>query len=185
MTGMATMENNGNGHGQVLENVELSLRERVFALLSESGTSPEQDLKVLSQCASHIRNRMLVEKIAKSCKLKLSGFLFNNALELYYDLKSGREEMGYISKGWEDPGFRIGDLIEIPKPEAARFKAGIRQLRKFCAVNGIGITVARKKGCIEIQMDGVIYSEGFNKKTFKSTLETLNECVQKANELIG
>lgn len=69
-----------------------------------------------------IRNTRLIEEIAKACKLKLSGFLVNDALELYYDLKRGREEMGYISKGWEDPGFRLGDLITVPRCKVARFK---------------------------------------------------------------
>ena len=53
----------------------------------------------MTQCALHIRNKMLIEKTAKACKLKLSGFLVNDALELYYDLTRGQEEMGYISRG--------------------------------------------------------------------------------------
>lgn len=47
------------------------------------------------------------------------------------------------------------------------------------------MTVNKAKDSIEIQMDSVIYSDGFNKKTFISTLETLHECVEKAKELIG
>jgi hypothetical protein len=107
------MHSNGNGQGALPVTDERGLRKQLFALLSRSKTSVEQDLKALTQCASHIRNRTLVEKIAKSCRLKLSGFLVNDALELYYDLKRGNAEMGYISKGWEDPGFRIGDLITV------------------------------------------------------------------------
>jgi hypothetical protein len=179
------MQPNGNGHGQVLVDNECALRRQVFALLSESKTSVEQDLKVLSQCASHIRNRLLVENLARRCKLKLSGFLINDGLELYYNLSRGRDDMGYVSKGWEDPGFRIGDIISVPRSKAAKFKACLPQIRKFCAVNGIAMTVKRTKESIEIQMDGVIYSEGFNKKTFVSTLDTLHECVEKATTLIG
>ena len=52
-------------------------------------------------------------------------------------------------------------------------------------MNGIAMTVSKTKELIDIQMDGVIYSEGFNKKTFVSTLNTLHECVEKAKELIG
>ncbi len=79
----------------------------------------------------------------------------------------------------------IGDLVVTPKSEAAVFKAKVRQLRQFCATNGITITVERTKDSIDIYMDGVIYSEGFNKETFLQTLETLNECVEKAQELMG
>ena len=179
------MESNGNGHVQLPVNIELSLRDRIFAVLAASKTSRQEYLKALSQCASHIRNKMLVERTTRACKLKLSGFQFGKVLEIYYDIKRGSEEMGYVSKGWEDPGFRIGDLLAIPKSKAVRIKACIGQIRKFCAVNGIGMTVAKTKESIDISMDGVIYSEGFNKKTFVSTLETLHECVEKAKELIG
>jgi hypothetical protein len=176
---------NGNGQGQVMPNDECSLRRQVFCLLGKSKTSVEQDLTVLTQCASHIRNTMRIEKAARACKLKLSGFLVSDVLELYYDLKRGREEMGYISKGWEEPGFRIGDLIAVPKSKSRRLKACLPQIRKFCATNGIAMTVKKTKESIEIQMDGVIYSEGFNKKTFLNTLDTLHECVERTEELIG
>ncbi|MFI5342037.1 MAG: hypothetical protein ACHQ7N_19640 [Candidatus Methylomirabilales bacterium] len=100
-----------------------SLRQQVFALLHESTTSAEEDLKALSQCAAHIRNRMIVEGIARDCGLTLARFLTNDDLELYYAIRRGRHDMGYIAKGWEDPGFRIGDLVEIDPWEADILKA--------------------------------------------------------------
>jgi hypothetical protein len=115
--------------------------------------------------------------------MTLSGFSTGDSLELYYDIARGQQDIGYISKGWEDPGFRIGDLIQIPKRRAAQFRSTIKQIRKLCAVNGIGVTVERTKDTIEIQVDGVIYNEGFSKKTFKKTLETLNECVQNIRQM--
>lgn len=93
--------------------------------------------------------------------------------------------MGYICKGWEDPGFRIGDLIEVAKDRAAKCKAAVAQIRKLCAVNGIGMTIEKSRGAFEIALDGVIYSEGFNKKTFKQTIETVNEVVQQVRLMIG
>ena len=162
-----------------------SLRDQVFALLNKKKASFEDALKALSQCEAHIQNRVVVEKIAKECGLKLSRFLANDELELYYDLKRGRHDMGYISKGWEDPGFRIGDLIEIEKWKEELFKANAYELLRFCATNGIVMTVEEGKDTITLQMEGVIYSEGFNKDTFSKTLETLNECVEKAQELLA
>lgn len=162
-----------------------SVREKLFAVLIDSGVSANDALKVLSQCQAHIRNTIMVETIAKECGLKVSGFRANEHLELYYDLKRGRHEMGYISKGWDDPGFRIGDLVKIPKQKLAVFKSSVLKILKFCTTNGIGMTVEQEKDTIEIQMDGVIYSEGFNKTTFMKTLETLNECVEKAEDMMG
>ena len=162
-----------------------SIRDRIFVLLEKNKASFEDALKALSQCEAHIQNRMMVENIATECGLKLSRFLASDELELYYDLKRGRHDMGYISKGWEDPGFRIGDLIDMEKWKEESFKANAYQILRFCATNGIVITVEETKDKITLQMEGVIYSEGFNKDTFLKTLETLNECVQKAQDLIG
>ena len=162
-----------------------SLRDRLFAVLSNNKVPADKALKVLSQCEAHIRDRMMLETIVKECGLKMSRFIANDELELYYDLKRGRHDMGYISKGWEDPGFRIGDLLEIPKDKIHSLKACAYQILKLCAANGIVMTIAERKDTVEIQMDGVIYSEGFNKDTFMKTLETLNECVEKAEDLIA
>jgi hypothetical protein len=162
-----------------------SLRGQLFAVLNDSKVSADKVLKALSQCEAHIRNRIMVETIAKECGLKLSRFLANDALELYYDLKRGRHDMGYISKGWDDSGFRIGDLIKIPKDKIYSLKACAYQILKFCATNGIAMTIAERKDTVEIHMDGVIYSEGFNKNTFMNTLETLNECIEKAESLLA
>jgi len=162
-----------------------SIRDQIFALLNKKKASFEIALKALSQCEAHIRNRMMVENIARECGLKLSRFLANDKLELYYDLKRGRHDMGYISKGWEDPGFRIGDLIVMEKLKEESFKANAYEILRFCATNGIVITVEEGKDTITLQMEGVIYSEGFNQDTFLKTLETLNECVEKVQDLIG
>ena len=154
------------------------LRQQIFELLRESPTSVGEDLEALSQCLAHIQNRMLVEGIARELGLSLARFLTNDALELYYDIKRGRHEMGYISKGWEDPGFRIGDLVEIDQWEADAFKANANSIMRFCATNGIGATVREAPSIIEIHLDGVLYSEGFNRDTFSQTLEAVNACVE-------
>lgn len=160
------------------------LRQQVFALLRESTTSVEEDLEALSQCEAQIRNRMTVEGIARECGLSLTGFLTNDALELYYDIKRGRHDLGYISKGWDDPGFRIGELVEIGPWEADAVKANTPHLLRFCATNGIALTVQETPTTLTIQLDGVIYSEGFNRNTFLQTLDSLNACVEKIHTLI-
>ncbi len=160
------------------------LRDHILAILNGSTTTVTEDLDALAQCAAHIRNRMIVEGIARECGLSLTGFLTNDALELYYDIKRGRHDMGYFSKGWEDPGFRIGDLVEIDLWEADILKANTPHIIRFCATNGIAMTVQETPITIIIQLDGVIYSEGFNRDTFEKTLDSLNACVEKIHTLI-
>jgi hypothetical protein len=161
-----------------------SLRQQVFALLHESTTSAEEDLEALSHCTAHIRNRMIVEGIARDCGLTLARFLTNDALELYYAIRRGRHDLGYIAKGWEDPGFRIGDLVEIDLWEADILKVNTPHIMRFCATNGIAMTVQETPTTIIIQLDGVIYGEGFNRDTFEKTLDSLNVCVEKIHTLI-
>jgi len=76
-------------------------------------------------------------------------------------------------------------LIEIEKSKEELFKGNAYEILRFCATNGIVLTVEETKDTITLQMEGVIYSEGFNKDTFLKTLETLNECVEKAQELLA
>ena len=161
------------------------LRQQVFAVLRDSTTTVEEDLGALSHCAAHIRNRMIVEGIARDCGLSLTAFLTNDALELYYAIRRGRHGLGFIAKGWDDPGFRIGDLVEIGPWEADAFKAQAAELARFCAIRGIAMTlVTRTPMSAEVQLDGVIYIEGFNRNTFQKTLDSVNECVERTQTVI-
>ncbi len=161
------------------------LRDQIFALLRESTTSVREDLEALSQCMGHIQNRMVVEGIARECGLTLTRFLTNDTLDVYYDIKRGRHDLGYISKGWDDPGFRIGDTVEIDPWEADALKGHAAELAQFCATRGMAMTLATRNPMrTEIQMDGVIYSEGFNRDTFQKTLDSLNTCIEKVRTLL-
>ena len=140
----------------------------------------------LSQFDAPVQNRVMVEIVIAACGLELAGFLTNEDLELYYNISRGGHDMGYISKGWDDPGFRIGDLIllkEGQKDDAAR--ACSKEILNHCAVNGIAVTAEMRDDIYELALDGVIYTEGFNKATFIKTLETLNECAEKVRALLS
>jgi len=142
-------------------------------------------LKVLTQCQAHVRNRMIIEEITRKCGMTLSGFLSDEHQEFYYDLKQGRHDVGYVSKGWDDPGFRVGEIVEIPKWQIADMKEHVYALLTFCAIQGVTVTIEEKEKSIELHMDSVIYLEGLNKRVFEQVLHHLNECVGKAHELIG
>jgi len=161
------------------------LRDSIFHLLRDSHTSLEEDLLALRQCTSQIKDDDMVQDLATECGFKLCGGRMNEHLELYYDIRQGGHCLGYISKGWNDPGFRVGDMITIPRSRIDFFKQNAYSLLRFCATNGIVMTVEETEVAIKIWLAGLIYSDGFNAGTFKHTLETLNECVEKAGELMG
>jgi len=160
------------------------LRAQIFALLNKEKISADLALKVLAQCQSHVRNRIILGGIGKECGVTLSGFVTNEHLELYYDLKQEGHDVGYISKGWDDPGFRIGDLVKVPRWENADMNEHLLALLTFCATQGVGMSIEEKKEIIKIQFDSVIYSEGLNKRIFEQVLHHMQECVEKAHELI-
>ena len=63
------------------------MRAQIFALLNKEKASADLALKVLAQCQSHVRNRIVIEGIGKECGVTLSGFRTGEHLELYYDMK--------------------------------------------------------------------------------------------------
>lgn len=161
------------------------LRKQIFALLNKKKASADMALNALTQCQEHIRNRISIEGIGKECGMALSGFRADEHLELHYDLKQGRHDVGYISKGWDEPGFRIGDIVEVPKWKIADMKEHMYTLLKFCATRGVIVTIEEKETSIEMQLESVIYLEGLNKRVFEQVLQYLQECVEKAHELIA
>ena len=161
------------------------LRAQIFALFNKKKTSPELALNILTQCQSHIRNRIMIEGLGKECGVRLSGFLTNEHLELYYNLKQGRHDGGYISKGWDDPGFRVGEIIDVPKWNNADMKEHLYVLLTYCATQGVAVTIEEKESLIELHLDSVIYSEGLSRRVFEQALHHLQECVEKAHELIA
>lgn len=161
------------------------LREQIFEVLSRSKTPEDGWVTILSQCTAQVRNKAIVKRIARECDLTLSGFRSDAALELYFDISHGEREMGYIAKGWADPGFRIGDLIEVTTSKTVTLLTNAFQVMKVCATNGIGISIHETADSIELALDGVIYSEGFNRETFRKTLDTLRECIKEVRVLVG
>src|SRR5262249_36277157 len=119
------------------------------------------------------------------CGLKLAGSRSDPHLELYFDITRGEEELGYIAKGWDAPGFRVGDVVEVSPKKTATLMTNAFQIMRVCATQGIGISIDERLGGIELALDGVIYSEGFNRETFKQTLDAVCDCTQKVRGLVG
>lgn len=52
--------------------------------------------------------------------------------------------MGYISKGWDDPGFEVGDLLVVPGSQLEAVKNHAQTLMKYCATRGVTLTAERR-----------------------------------------
>lgn len=162
-----------------------SMRRAIFALLNAHKVSPDTALNTLAQCHSHVRNRVNIEEMVRACGMTASGFLSNEHLELYYDLKQGRHAVGYVSKGWDDPGFRIGEIVEVPKWQIADMEEHLCALIEFCTVQGVTITVTENDASIELQLEAVVYSEGMRREVFEQVVHHVHLCIENAHELIA
>lgn len=154
-------------------------RTRVLDILQESGLSMSQAAEVLSQCHRHVQNRTAVEEMARESGLHLEEFRTNEDLELYYDIGKDGHDVGFISKGWGEPGFRIGELLILPADTLDTFRARAPQIMDLCSTSGVACTGTLITDGLEVGLSDNIYAEGFNRATFLRTLEAVHDCAVK------
>jgi hypothetical protein len=164
--------------------VEKTLRDQILNLIKTQSNPYDKIVKALNECRNYFYDQAILEKTAKESGFRLSNFQSNQTLELIYDISKGRYEIGYISKGWNDPGFRIGNLLVIPNVQMQVLQSCIMKILDICAVRGFSATITNQKDFIELHIDSVVYSEGFNQKVFVQVVDNLNECVEKTHELL-
>ena len=168
-----------------LPNDSTSLRASLLQAIADANIPGADSVKALAQCQAHFANRGLVEETLQKCGLLASGFLANEHLELYYDIARGRRDLGYICKGWDDPGFRIADVVPVPAGKIQTLKQHAPALMQFCATRGVALTgETNASGRMEFSMESVIYSDGFNQKVFAQVLDCLTECVEEARTIM-
>lgn len=157
----------------------------VLAVLQEYQLSMDQAVKVLAQCHRHIQNRMAIEGMASESRLKLDGFRTGEDMDLYYDIAKDGYDIGFISKGWDEPGFRIGELLILPAEAVDAFRRRAPEIMDFCSTNGIVCTGKLTPEGLELSLIDNIYSDGFNIITFVQTLEAVQACAERVRQLLG
>jgi hypothetical protein len=158
-----------NLQGQALASV-------ILRAIGETDPPRGVALSALSYCRNQFENRTAVETAILVSGCTATGFLWNEDLELYYDIAKDGEEVAFISKGWDDPGFRLGELVTVSGDKIHR----LEDVKKFCATNGIVMSFQENEmSDYEVVLEQVIYSTGFDGRTFAQALSTLIECSDK------
>lgn len=160
-------------------------RMRVFSVLQASDLSMSLAAKALAQCHRHIQHRATLEAMANESGLQLDGFQTNEDLELYYAIAKDGHDVGFISKGWDDPGFRVGELLVLPADSLDAFRARAPQIMDFCSTNGVVCTGRLTPAGLELSLLDNIYSEGFNIATFLQTLEAVHICAARVRAIMS
>jgi len=156
-----------------------TFRVQLLVSLSSAGLSLDQSSQILQQCYSLLKNRKLVEDVARELGLNLSGFEMNQDLELYYDVLKDDKDLGFISKGWGEPGFRVGNIITLQKKSAVTFEKKKNEFLEFCATRGVACYDHLIEGGVEVVLLDNVYEEGFNASVFSQMLQVIGECEEK------
>lgn len=132
------------------------------------------------------KNIQKVKNIAEKTGFKLKDFRTNRALELFFNIYQGRETCCYISKGWDDPGFRIGEVIVLNKSHRF-FKEIFYDIFRICSRNLISLAVLKERGpnSVTLSLETAIYKGGFNQGAFKQTIINLKETLEKIRPLLN
>ena len=161
------------------------LRDEIFKLFINNKVPHKDAEQVLSQSLSYVRDSKAINLVAEELGLKLSRFISTNVLEVYYDIEKEGREVGYISKGWEESGFRIGEIIMCEGGQLASFKANSDKILNVCATPGFGLGVKVIDNSLELDLNIIIYQDGFNAKVVSEALKNLELTVIKIKALIS
>lgn len=158
-----------NLQGQALASV-------ILRSIDEAAPPRGVALSALSYCRNQLENRTNVETAILVSGCSTTGFLWNEDLELYYDIAKNGEDVAFISKGWDDPGFRLGQIVTVSGDKTDQ----LEDVKKFCGTNGIVMSIQENdESDYEVVLEQVIYSTGFDGRTFSQALSTLIECSNK------
>jgi hypothetical protein len=152
------------------------VRAAAIEALAKLRLGREEATNALTDCRRQLEHKALVERVVAEAGYGTSRFLWDEHMELYFDLTDNDRDVGCISKGWEDHGFRIAEQLRIPIEFAGPLKGMLNSLRHKCATEGVALTTTKRKRELAIHIECVIYTAGFNGEAVRHTLRYLDEC---------
>ena len=158
-------------------------RSAVLSALERADLDLDETQAALELASRQLRTRSLAHAAAAAAGYELTETWGNPALELYADIRSGYRDVGFLAKGWEDPGFRVGDIVLLPYPEA-RLSGVLPALREQAALRGVALTARESEGVVEIHLEQVLYQDGFNASALAGTLTGIGECRRLIEPLV-
>ena len=125
----------------------------------------------------------LLTLVARS-GLTLKHLRTNEALELYVDVYRGSTDLGAISKGWDDPGFRVQDALHISRGAVPTFKARIYEVAEACASQGCCFQIHRSQNHgIELELWTPVYGDLLHPSSLKEAFRALAECRRRISRV--
>ncbi len=159
-------------------------RDNLSAWLSKQNLSEDEVVNLLERELAQRKNIKLVKRCLKEAGLNTKGFKSNDKLELYFNIYKGNKNICYIYKGWQDPGFRIGDFIKIDK-STPEFKEKFYKVFRICSSSLVNIGVSESSDkFVGMSLEIGIYSDGFNTNVLKKATQTLVRALRDINKIL-
>jgi hypothetical protein len=148
--------------------------------------NPAEAEQMLQQCAGYYHNQRLIQRCANELGLELAGGTANATLQVYYDIQRNGGDWGYISRGWDEPGFRIGQALDVPNDKLPEFRRHSERIIRNLAARGIVITIESMPEPAQAQLHLTLNlpDAGFNQNMLLESLANLFEATQQIKETI-
>ena len=132
-----------------------------------------------AELAIQAADKTLLQEIGRnSAGFILSNYHWDEQLELYFDIERKGKSDCYISKGWDQPGFRVSAIVDIPLTREFDWNF-FDYVSDYCAVNGVALTRQPEGSIVGWMLDSVIYSGALNAESFTGSVDSMLECIQQ------
>jgi hypothetical protein len=112
--------------------------------------------------------------VAQELGLQLTNESSDEHLCFYFDAVRDGNDIACLSRGWDDPGVRMSEQIEIPA--SLGNPLWFERLIDFSATNGVAVTCSYENNIMTISLESVLYDEGLNSATLENALNALADC---------
>ena len=161
------------------------VRNAVFRYLGAHNVPADVASEALCHCLAAIRDAGQVGGLAAELGLEVAGPRSNEHMALYWDVTRDGRAMGFIYRGWDDPGFGVGECVPVSADEMPVLMAQVDAVTRLLATNGVALTITPlSAGGCWLDMTTVIYSDGFNAGTLRATLGTVAKCAATVRSMV-
>ena len=162
------------------------IRSRLLDTAEKLTARREDADQILLQCADYFHNRHLLQCYVQEVGLTLVNGHTDDELQIYYEIQWNGDTIGFISKGWEESFYRLGQILRVSEDKLPELKQHSKEISAFLAMNGIAITSDRdeKTAAHYMHLTINIPNAGFNKDTLSQAVETMTACVYKIKGII-
>ncbi len=162
------------------------VRNALFGYLHANNVPVPVATKALCQSIDFLRDVDRFNAVVSELGLEVSGVRSDDDLALYWDVSHSGRDVAFIYRGWDDPGFGIGECVPVSADEMPVFMAQANAIITFLATNGLALTTEPMPGGgFWLNMTTAIYSSGFNAGVVGAALGTIAECTGTVRRMVA